>query len=296
MLDSSVSSSTNPVTKLFNSTMTASVVIPNGTTIAGLFLNSPQGITLDGYGNIYIADTGNNRIIQAHQYSANYSQNVVYVPSTTTFGGVALSGPTGLTVDAAGDLFIADTKNNRIVEYSVTGVASVISAGGITLKAPNGISVLPSGALVVTDQNNIASFIDNGVGTKLTFNTSTATALTPGTAAGVALDLFGNIYVPDSKNSQVVELNVNSPATAPVFPSTNVGSTSADSDLAIYNSGVSALTFSVAPSLASTTNFAIDTATTTCNNGAPRSLRAGIVCWQSSSNHRSSVYSAQRRR
>lgn len=276
VLDSSSSASTNPVTKLFDSTMVASVVIPNGATVAGSALNSPQGITLDGYGNIYIADTGNNRIVQAHQYSANYSQNIVYVPSTMAFGGIELSGPTGLAVSAVGNLYIADTKNNRIVEYSVTGVASVVSTGSITLKAPTGISILPSGALVVSDQNNIVSFIDNGVGIALTFNTATATTLTPGTAAGVTLDLFGNIYVPDSKNSQVVELNVNSPANAPVFPSTAVGSTSADRDLSVYNIGTSALTFSAAPSLASTTNFAIDTATTTCDNGS--SVSSGTDC------------------
>ena len=278
VLDSSISSSTNPVTRLvpglnssavINDAMVSQVIVPSGVTIAGTYMSNPQGITLDGYGNIYISDTGNNRIVQAHQYNAPYSQNVVYIPSSTTFGGTALSGPTGLAVDSAGDLFIADTGNNRIVEYSVTHVASVVSVSGITLKAPNGVSVLPSGALIVSDQNNIISLVDAGVGTALTFPAANFSTLTPGTAAGVALDFFGNIYVSDSKNSQVVELNVNSPANGPLFPSRAVGTSSADEDAYVYNSGTSALAFSATPSLSSAVNYRIDSALTTCTTSSP---------------------------
>jgi len=278
VLDSSISSSTNPVTRLvpglnssavINDAMVSQVIVPSGVTIAGTYMSNPQGITLDGYGNIYISDTGNNRIVQAHQYNAPYSQNVVYIPSSTTFGGTALNGPTGLAVDAAGDLFIADTGNNRVVEYSVSHVASVVSGSGITLKAPNGVSVLPSGALIVSDQNNIVSLVDAGVGTALTFPAANFSTLTPGTAAGVALDFFGNIYVSDSKNSQVVELNVNSPANGPLFPSRAVGTSSADEDAYVYNSGTSALAFSAAPSLSSTVNYTIDSALTTCTTSSP---------------------------
>ena len=278
VLDSSISSSTNPVTRLvpglnssavINDAMVSQVIVPSGVTIAGTYMSNPQGITLDGYGNIYISDTGNNRIVQAHQYNAPYSQNVVYIPSSTTFGGTALSGPTGLAVDSAGDLFIADTGNNRIVEYSVTHVASVVSVSGITLKAPNGVSVLPSGALIVSDQNNIISLVDAGVGTALTFPAANFSTLTPGTAAGVALDFFGNIYVSDSRNSQVVELNVNSPANGPLFPSRAVGTSSADEDAYVYNSGTSALAFSATPSLSSAVNYRIDSALTTCTTSSP---------------------------
>jgi hypothetical protein len=273
VLDSSNSAGTNPVTKLLpglnssgviNDAMVSQVIVPAGATVAGTALSSPQGITIDGYSNIYIADTGNNRIVQAHQFNAPFSQNVVYVSNTVTFGGTALSGPTGLAVNAAGDLFIADTKNNRIVEYSVTGVASVVSISGITLKAPNGVSVLTSGALIVSDTNNIVSLVDAGVGTALTFPAANFSTLTPGTAAGVTLDLFGNIYVSDSKNSRIVELNVTSPANGPLFPSRSVGTSSADANLYVYNVGTSALTFSAAPSLSSTASYTIDSGMTTC--------------------------------
>jgi sugar lactone lactonase YvrE len=274
VLDSSTSG--NPVTKLYSSTMTSSVLIPNGATISGTAFSNPQGITLDGYGNIYIADTGNNRIVQAHQFNAPNSQNVVYVPSTTTFGGTKLSAPIGLAVDSVGDLFIADSGNNRIVEFSVTGVASVVSITGITLKTPTDVAVLPSGALIVSDTNNLVSLVDAGIGTKLTFSTSLGSALTPGTPSGVALDLSGNIYVADPSNSQIEELNVNTPATMTTFPSTKVGANSADIDFFVYNAGTAPLNFTVAPSLASTVNFTIDSSATTCTTTT--AVSAGSNC------------------
>ena len=250
VLDSSSSAAT--VTKLGYASMYPFVVVPSGATVGGTAFSNPQGITIDGYGNLYIADTGNNRIVQGRQYNAQYSQNIVYVPSTTTFGGTALSGPTGLSVDAAGDLFIADTGNGRVVEYSVTGVASVVGASGITLSRPTGVVVLGSGALIVTDSRNGLFLIGGGVGTSLSTG-----AISLNTAQGLSLDLAGNIYVADSNGGQVIKLNVNSPAAAPTFATTGrLQSSSVTSEVA--NVGNSALTFSVAPSLSDTTDFALD--------------------------------------
>jgi hypothetical protein len=250
-------SSTPIVSKFPYDTMIPSVVVANGTTVAGTALSSPQGLAIDGYANLYIADTGNNRILQAHQYNAAYSQNIVYVPSTVKFGGIALSGPTGMGLDASGNLFIADTGNSRIVEYSITGVASVVSTTGVTLAAPTGITVLPSGALVVADTSKGLILVDNGVGSALTTGSVTLTK-----PQALSLDLAGNIYIADSTGAQIVELNVNSPATMATFANTLRGSSSSKTSM-VYNSGNAALTFSAAPaivdnSIVSTNDFALD--------------------------------------
>jgi hypothetical protein len=256
ILDSSSSAPT--VTKFsFDLMGTPFVVVPSGTTVGGTALSGPKGIAIDGYSNLYIADTGNNRIIQAHQYNAAYSQNIVYVPSTLTFAGTKLSGPTGLALDASGNLFIADTGNSRIVEYSITGVASVVSTTGVTLAAPTGITVLPSGALVVADTSKGLILVDNGVGSALTTGSVTLTK-----PQALSLDLAGNIYIADSTGAQIVELNVNSPATMATFANTLRGSSSSKTSM-VYNSGNAALTFSAAPaivdnSIVSTNDFALD--------------------------------------
>jgi hypothetical protein len=263
-------SAANTVTVIQGNTGASSTLVAAASTFGGAALNGPTSIALDGYANVYIADTGNNRIVMAHQFGAAATDNVVYVSSTTTFGGAALSGPTGLAVDAAGDLFIADTGNNRIVEYSALGAASVVTITGVTLSAPTGVAVLPSGSLVVTDATNGVSLITGGNGSALSFdNTSTGTPISIGKLVGVALDLSGNIYSADTVNNDAVELNVSSPAMAPSFPATAQATTSTSNDTTeVFNSGNATLSFSAAPALDSgDTNFGILN-TGTCTTGA----------------------------
>ncbi len=253
---------TAAVTKMPFATMIPSVVVPQGATVAGTMLNQPQGLAIDGYGNLYIADTGNNRIIQGRQYNAAYSQNIVYIPSMTTFEGTTLNGPRGLGLDTSGDLFIADTGNNRIVEYSVTGVTSVVSATGVNLVAPTGVKVLPSGALVVADSTLGLVLINDGAASVL----DTGSIKLSGTA-GVALDLAGNIYVADPTGGQVVELNLNSPANATAFPDTlkpdSSGTHTSSETSYVYNMGNATLNFSADPTVvdntpSATNEFSVD--------------------------------------
>ena len=258
VLDSAPSVSV--VTKFSFMAMVPITVIPNGTTVGGTAFSNPAGIAIDGYANLYIADTGNNRIIQAHQDSAQYSQNSVYVPSSTQFGGTKLSGPTGLAVDALGNLFIADTGNGRIVEYSVTGVTSVVSTTGVSLTTPTGVAVLPSGALVITDNSKGLILVSNGTAQVLSTGSITLSSL-----QGLGLDLAGNIYVADPVGEQVVELNVSAPATASAFPETVKIATSTETS-EVLNSGNATLSFSAAPVIvdntSSTSEFALASSNT----------------------------------
>ena len=268
----------NALTKFSFMAMIPIPVIPNGATVGGTALSNPAGIAIDGYANIYIADTGNNRIIQAHLNNAQYSQNSVYVPSGTLFSGTRLSGPTGLAVDASGNLFIADTGNSRIVEYSVTGAPSVVSTPGISLISPMDVKVLPSGALVIADNSQGLILVDNGVAQILNTNTSTGAAISLGSLQGIGLDLSGNIYIADPVNQQVVELNVSSPATAPAFAETVQGKTSTETSQ-VFNSGNAALNFIAAPvvvdNTSSTSEFVLATGNT-CTASA--SLSPAAAC------------------
>src|SRR5262249_20179262 len=69
-------------------------------------LNSPEGVDVDGSGNVFIADTNNNAI---KEYVAATGLLVPLVPS-------GLNGPTGVKVGASGDVFIADLGNNAVKE------------------------------------------------------------------------------------------------------------------------------------------------------------------------------------
>jgi Chitobiase/beta-hexosaminidase C-terminal domain len=255
-------SGTPTVTKFGYNTMIPSVVVPSGISIAGSSLSNPQGLGIDGYSNLYISDTGNNRILQGRQYNAAYSQNIVYVPSTVKFGGVGLSGPTGLGLDASGNLFIADSGNKRIVEYSATGVASVVSMTGVTLASPTGVKVLPSGALVIADSTLGLVLVDNGVGSLLTTGSFPLSS-----TQGLGLDLAGNIYVADPAGAQVVELNVSAPATATAFPLTYRGRDSSTETSFVYNSGNASLNISAVPTVTDVTTPAANEFSVNSGNG-----------------------------
>ncbi|MDR3734101.1 MAG: chitobiase/beta-hexosaminidase C-terminal domain-containing protein [Acidobacteriaceae bacterium] len=276
VLDSASNATT--VTKMPFATMIPVAVVPSNMSVAGTLFNNPMGLAIDGYGNLYIADTGNNRIIQGRLYNAQYSQNIVYVSNTVTFGGIMLSGPTGLGLDASGNLFIADTGNRRIVEYSVTGVGSVISTTGVTLTAPTSVKVLPSGALVVADSSIGLVLVNNGSASVLSTG-----SIKLGSTGGLGLDLAGNIYVADPTGLQVVELNINSPAAVSfsdtLKPDVSGSHTSSETSY-IYNIGNATLNFSAAPTTVDNTTSATNEFSVDSSNAclASTTLTPNVNC------------------
>lgn len=262
--------STPTLIKLPYATMIPSVVIPSGATVAGLPIYQPQGITIDGYANLYIADTGNNRIVQARPNNAQYSQNIVYISSKVLFGGSPLNGPAGMGVDAAGDLFIADTNNRRVVEYSVTGVPSVVSTPGLTLVSPTSVKVLPSGALVIADSSLGLVLVNGGTASVL----STGSIVLSSTG-GLSLDAAGNIYVADPVGGQVVELKISAPGSAS-FPNTlkpdSSGSHTSTETSYIYNDGNATLNLTAAPKVTDNTSSATNEFSVDGNNTCTSSI------------------------
>lgn len=127
--------------------------------------SNPTGLQVDAARNIYVADTGDNlvrRIIAS-------TGTVVAVAGTGQAGasgnggaatGAQLNGPTGLAVDAAGDVYIADTGNAVIRLVNASGI---INTAVGTLGAP-GTGILPGSAFAVQLQNP-AGVVSNGAGT-----------------------------------------------------------------------------------------------------------------------------------
>ena len=92
-------------------------------------LNGPSGVAVDGAGNLYIADTGIRRIRKV-----DAAGTITTIAGTGEFvfsgdGGpaiqAALNRPSGVAVDGAGNLFIADVGNNRIRKVDASGVISI---------------------------------------------------------------------------------------------------------------------------------------------------------------------------
>jgi sugar lactone lactonase YvrE len=244
-----------PVTLINGQSVASTALVSASTTFGGTALSKPMGIALDAYTNIYIADTGNNRIVKAHQFGATVTDNIAYVPSTTSFAGIALNGPQGLAVDGSQNLYIADTGNNRVVVYSAAGATSVLPTGSITLGSPYAVAVYPSGQVVVSDKANGVVLLNGTSSQVLSFTSAYPTT----GARGLALDAAGNIYVSNTTGNQVLELNVTSPQSI-AFPNTGDGAVSALNTETVIDEGNASLVLSGLA--ASNTNFAIDSSST----------------------------------
>ena len=248
--------------------VSSSALVPATATFGGTTLSGPMGIAVDAYTNIYIADTGNSRIVKAHQFGATVTDNLVYVPTTTNFGTTALKNPQGLAVDGAQNLYIADTGNNRVVVYSASGATSVLATGSITLGSPYAVAVYPSGQVVVSDKANGVVLLNGSSSQVLTFSSAYPTT----GAKGVALDAAGNIYVANTSGNQVLELNVTTPQ-AITFPNTADAAISPLNTETVIDEGNASLVFSALA--ASSNNFAIDSSST-CT--ATTTVTAGKSC------------------
>jgi sugar lactone lactonase YvrE len=179
-------------------------------------LDYPWGLSFDAGGNLLIADAGNNRIRKV-----DASQVV-----TTIAGGYTGDGGLGkaatlnvldyfgghIAFDPTGNLYIADTYNNRIRKVTPKGVISTFAGTGITgytgdggpasaatLTFPNGVTADASGNVYISDGDGWSG---NGVIRKVD-SSGTITTLSNTSGAGLAVDSSGNIYAADLYNNVI---------------------------------------------------------------------------------------------
>jgi len=127
--------------------------------------NQPRGIAIDAQNNLYIADSQNNRIRKV----APDGQTTTLSGSTSGFqdGDVAeakFNSPRGITLDQEGNIYVADSNNNRIRKITPSGIVSTIAGSTVgfadgnaetsKFDHPNSIAIDNDGNLYVTDQNN----------------------------------------------------------------------------------------------------------------------------------------------
>jgi sugar lactone lactonase YvrE len=184
-------------------------------------LSAPQGVAVDSSGNLYIADNisfdgvirkVSNGIITTvaggGSYSANLGDNG---PATSAY----LSRTYGVAVDSSGNLYIADTYDNRIREVAGGVITTIAGTGGAQgfsgdngpattaeLSLPFGVAVDVSGNIYVADTvNGRIRRITNGIITTVAGGGATlgdngpATSANLGLPVAIAIDLAGDIFV-----------------------------------------------------------------------------------------------------
>ncbi len=123
-------------------------------------------------------------------------------------GGTPLNLPTGVALDTAGDLYITDSGNSRIVEYSAAGVVSVVnvgSPGGTALNNPSDVAVDAAGDLYIADQSNNRIVEYSAAGTASVVNVGSPGGATLSNPFGVAVDGAGDLFIADTGNVRIVE-------------------------------------------------------------------------------------------
>ncbi len=203
-------------------------------------LHSPNAVALDGAGNLYIAEYGNNRIRKVTV--ANGVITTVAGNGTAGYSGdggqatsAELNAPTLAVVDGAGNIYIADRGNSRIRKVTVaTGVITTAAGNGVAgysgdggqatsaeLNLPQGIALDGSGNLYIADSSNnrireanissgvITTVAGNGTGGYAGDNGGATSAEISG-PYDVALDSAGNFYLSDGGNFRIRKVNIGS--------------------------------------------------------------------------------------
>ncbi|MBB1287184.1 T9SS type A sorting domain-containing protein [Flavisolibacter sp. BT320] len=200
-------------------------------------LASPTDVAVDGNGHLYIADQENGRIRKVN--AADGTISTIAGPGVygiTGDGGPAtaayLSSPTGIALDAAGNLYIVEQFNGRIRKVSAAdGTITTIAGNGTntyggdggaatsaSLYYPMDVAVDASGNLYIADRNNHRIRKVNAMDGKISTIAGTGTAGYSGddgqaTAAAInepnsiSLDASGNLYFADRGNSRIRKIH-----------------------------------------------------------------------------------------
>jgi hypothetical protein len=209
-------------------------------------LDTPSSVAIDGAGDIYIADTANNAVRKIT--AATGIMSTVAGDGAPGFGGdngpasaARLSGPLGVSVDAAGNLYIADTANQRIRKVdAATGIITTVagngflSAGGFggysgdngpaasaELNLPYAVAFDAAGNFYIPDSANsrirkvdtkgvITTYAGSGIPGD-SGDSGPATAAELHLPLGVAVDPAGNLYIADTQNSAIRKVSPDSP-------------------------------------------------------------------------------------
>ena len=207
--------------------------IGDGGPATGAIFKSPSGVGVDAGSNVLVADTSNHRIRRVAAGTGIIT--TVAGNGVGDFSGdggpatsASLKSPSGATVDAGGNMLIADTFNHRIRRVAAgTGIITTVAGNGVgnfsgdggpatsaSIKFPSGVAVDAGGNVLIADKENhrirrvaagtgiITTVAGNGVG-NFSGDGGPATSASLRSPPGVAVDAGGNVLIADMVNNRI---------------------------------------------------------------------------------------------
>ena len=194
------------------------VLLPD--TVPSFF--SPAGVAVDGGGNIYVADYGNNLIRKITASGVVSTLAGSGNQGSINAGGVLASfnQPTGIAVDAGGNVFVGDAGNDIIRKITPDGTVTTFAGSDSTGFAdgpsatasffhPEGITIDAAGNIYVADAgNNLIRKVSGGTVSTVAGNKLGATPdNTFSNPTGTAIDASGNIYTANFLANNILKIN-----------------------------------------------------------------------------------------
>jgi sugar lactone lactonase YvrE len=186
--------------------------------------NTPQGVAVDASGNVYVSESGNHRIRKISPSGVVTTVAGSGKPGFADGTGAEANfkSPTGIALDAVGNVYVSDTGNHQIRKITPSGVVTTLAGSGkpgfqdgqgtkASFNVPFGLAVDRNGNIYVADMGNhrIRKITPDGFVTTLAGSGKAAAEDGYSTAAsfnlpwGVAIDEFGAVYVSDQENHKI---------------------------------------------------------------------------------------------
>jgi uncharacterized protein (TIGR03437 family) len=200
----------------------------DGSAAPGAQMNTPSAVAVSAVSGISISDTQNQRIRQINSSGIISTVAGNGTPGFAGDGGAAsgaqVAFPEALAADASGNVYFADSANQRVRKIANGNISTVAgngssgysgdggSATNATLNFPTGLALSSAGDLYISDySNNVVRKVSNGVISTVAGSGLQAYAGDGGRATsaglngpmGLALDASGNLYIADSGNHTV---------------------------------------------------------------------------------------------
>jgi DNA-binding beta-propeller fold protein YncE len=186
--------------------------------------STPSGVAVDRQGNIFVADTGNGRVVELSPTGR------VLTTWQATCDHSSDGKPTGLAVDRLGNVYVTDAALNCVLKYSSRGrlLGQFGTSGDGEFMSPQAVAVGGRGNVFVanTDKHSIEKLSPSGyiLDTWATYSSNSGVPVAP---QGIAVDATGNIYTvvndPSANSSAIQKRDPNGELLAEWNPASSLG-------------------------------------------------------------------------